>query len=134
VSRGRPGTRRTRNVIGIIAVIGVIGSGAVLFGLGLSGFANVHALAASGVPTLGRVSATSGYGKTSIQVTYQVDGRPGPRSATDSIRSPSPGRGFSIRTADHGLDMGMSPPQSPKDFLMPSPIVLGQAGLMHAAS
>jgi hypothetical protein len=57
-------------------VAGVIGYGAVLFGLGLSGFANAHALAASGVPALARVSATSGYGKNTIQVTYQVNGRP----------------------------------------------------------
>ena len=55
---------------------GVVGYGAVLLGLGISGFANVHALATSGVPAVARVTATSGYGKTSIQVTYQVDGRP----------------------------------------------------------
>ena len=55
MSRGRPGTRRARTVIGIIAVIGVTGSGAVLLGLGLSGFANAHALATSGVPALARV-------------------------------------------------------------------------------
>jgi hypothetical protein len=76
MSRRRPGSRRARNVIGIIIMVGLIGYGAVVLGLGLSGFANVHTLATSGVPALGRVSATSGYGKTSIQVTYQVDGRP----------------------------------------------------------
>ncbi len=76
MSRRRPVSRRARNIIGIIVMIGVIGYGGVLLGLGLSGFANVHTLATSGVPALGRVSATSGYGKTSIQVTYQVDGRP----------------------------------------------------------
>ncbi len=63
-------------MIGVIIMAGLIGYGAVLLGLGLSGFANVHTLATSGVLALGRVSATSGYGKTSIQVTYQVDGRP----------------------------------------------------------
>ena len=57
-------------------MVGVVGYGAVLLGLGISGFANVHTLATSGVPVVGRVSATSGYGKTSVQVTYQVDGRP----------------------------------------------------------
>ena len=76
MSRGRPGSRRARKVIGVVMVIGLIGYGAVLLGLGLSGFANAHALATSGVPAVGRVSATSGYGKTSIQVTYRVDGRP----------------------------------------------------------
>ena len=53
----------------------MIGYGAILLGLGLSGFANAHALATRGVPALARVSATSGYGKNTIQVTYQVDGR-----------------------------------------------------------
>lgn len=57
-------------------VAGVIGYGAVLLGLGLSGFANAHALATSGVPALARVSATRGYGRNTIQVTYQVNGRP----------------------------------------------------------
>ena len=76
MSRGRPGSRRARNVIGVIIMVGVAGYGAVLLGLGISGFANVHTLATSGVPVVGRVSATSGYGKTSIQVTYQVGGRP----------------------------------------------------------
>jgi hypothetical protein len=76
VSRGRPGSRRARKVIGVVMVIGLIGYGAVLLGLGLSGFANAHALATSGVPALARVSATSGYGKNTIQVTYQVHGRP----------------------------------------------------------
>jgi hypothetical protein len=76
VSRGRPGTRRARNVIRIIAVIVMTGSGAGLLGLGLSGFANAHALATSGVPALARVSATHGYGRNTIAVTYQVNGRP----------------------------------------------------------
>jgi hypothetical protein len=76
VSRRRPGSRRARKVIGVIMVVGLIGYGAVLLGLGRSGFANAHALATGGVPAVGRVSATSGYGKNTIQVTYQVNGRP----------------------------------------------------------
>lgn len=76
MSRRRPGSRRARKVLGIIVAVGVIGYGAVLLGLGLSGFANAHALATRGVPALARVSATSGYGKNTIQVTYLVSGRP----------------------------------------------------------
>jgi hypothetical protein len=76
VSRRRPVSKRARNVIGIIIAVGVVGYGAIMLGLGLSGFANVHALASRGVPAVGRVSATSGYGKNTIQVTYQVNGRP----------------------------------------------------------
>jgi hypothetical protein len=75
VSRRRPVSKRARNVIGIIIAVGVVGYGAIMVGLGLSGFANVHALASRGVPAVGRVSATSGYGKNTIQVTYQVNGR-----------------------------------------------------------
>jgi hypothetical protein len=59
-------------VIGIIMVCGVTIYGAVSVGLGISGFVNAHALATSGVPTIGRVTATSGYGKNTIQVTYLV--------------------------------------------------------------
>ena len=76
MSRRRPISKRARNVIGIIMGVGVIGYGAVLLGLGLSGFANAHALATSGVPALARVSATRGYGRNTIGVTYQVNGRP----------------------------------------------------------
>jgi hypothetical protein len=76
VSRGRPGRRRAGKVVGGIMVTGLIGYGAVLLGLGLSGFANAHALATSGAPALARVSATSGYGKNTIQVTYQVHDHP----------------------------------------------------------
>jgi len=49
--------------------------GAVLVGLGISGFVNEHELAAGGVPAVGRVTATSGYGKNAIQVTYRAGGR-----------------------------------------------------------
>jgi hypothetical protein len=76
VSRRRPTSKRARNVLGIIVGAGVIGYGAVLLGLGLSGFANAHALATSGVPALARVSATHGYGRNTIGVTYRVNGRP----------------------------------------------------------
>jgi hypothetical protein len=75
VRRGRSLSPRTRTVIGIILVAGLTGYGAVMLGLGVSGFINAHALASSGVPTFGRVTATSGYGNDTIQVTYQADGR-----------------------------------------------------------
>ena len=48
MSRQRPISKRARNVIGIIMGVGVIGYGAVLLGLGLSGFANAHTLATRG--------------------------------------------------------------------------------------
>jgi hypothetical protein len=73
--RRRPVSRRARTVIGMIIVAGLTIYGAVMLGLGISGFFNAHALATSGVPTLARVTATSGYGKDTIQVTYQVNGR-----------------------------------------------------------
>lgn len=75
MSRQRPGSRRARNVIGIIVVAGLTIYGAVLFGLGISGFVNEHALATSGRPALAQVTATSGYGNNTIQVTYPADGR-----------------------------------------------------------
>jgi hypothetical protein len=62
-------------VIGIIVLAGLTIYGAVSLGLGISGFVNSRELAASGVPAVARVTATSGYGKDTIQVTYQVDGR-----------------------------------------------------------
>jgi hypothetical protein len=67
--------RRTNTVIGIILLAGIVIYGAVSLGLGISGFVNEHELAAGGVPAVGRVTATSGYGKNTIQVTYPVDGR-----------------------------------------------------------
>ena len=76
MSRRRPVSGRARNVIGVVMMAGVIIYGAVMLGLGISGFANTRALATSGVPALARVTATSGYGKATIQVTYQVKGRP----------------------------------------------------------
>jgi hypothetical protein len=71
----RPASRRARNVIGIIIAAGLTIYGAVMLGLGVSAFSNEHALATSGVPAVAQVTATSGYGKDAIQVTYQVDGR-----------------------------------------------------------
>ena len=62
-------------MIGIILLAGLTIYGAVSLGLGISGFVNSHELATSGVPTVARVTATSGYGKDTIQVTYLVDGR-----------------------------------------------------------
>jgi TRAP-type C4-dicarboxylate transport system permease small subunit len=71
VSRGRPGTRRARKVVGVIIMVGVVGYGAVLLGLGISGFANVHTLATSGVPVVGRVSATgSAWADTIVGVIF----------------------------------------------------------------
>jgi Protein of unknown function (DUF3592) len=74
VRRRRLG-RRAGPVIGIIMLAGLTIYGAVLLGLGISGFVNEHELATSGVPAVARVTATSGYGKNTIQVSYQVDGR-----------------------------------------------------------
>jgi Protein of unknown function (DUF3592) len=71
----RPASRRVRNLIGIVIAAGFTIYGAVELGLGISAFINEHALATSGVPTVARVTATSGYGNDTIQVTYQVDGR-----------------------------------------------------------
>jgi hypothetical protein len=73
--RRRRLSKRTNTVIGIIVMAGLVIYGAVSLGLGISGFVNEHELATSGVPTVARVTATSGYGKNAIQVTYQADGR-----------------------------------------------------------
>jgi hypothetical protein len=68
-------SKRTSTVIGIIVMAGLIIYGAVSLGLGISGFVNSHELATSGLPAVARVTATSGYGKDTIQVTYQAGGR-----------------------------------------------------------
>ena len=73
--RRRRLSRRANTVIGIILLAGMTIYGAVSIGLGISGFVNSRELATSGVPTIARVTATSGYGKDTIQVTYQVNGR-----------------------------------------------------------
>lgn len=79
MSRRRQGGRRqggrARNVIGVILAAGMTIYGAVMLGLGVSAFVNEHALAASGRMANARVTATSGYGDNTIQVTYQVSGR-----------------------------------------------------------
>jgi hypothetical protein len=73
--RRRRLSRRANTVIGLVLLAGLTIYGAVSVGLGISGFVNEHELATSGVPTVARVTATSGYGKDTIQVTYQVNGR-----------------------------------------------------------
>jgi hypothetical protein len=73
--RRRRLSKRANTVIGVILLAGLIIYGAVSLGLGISGFVNEHELAASGVSAVGRVTATSGYGKNTIQVTYQAGGR-----------------------------------------------------------
>jgi Protein of unknown function (DUF3592) len=75
MSRRQPVSRRVRNVIGIIVIVGLTIYGAVLLGLGVSGFVNAHALASSGKPALAEVTATSGYGENTIQVSYPVNGQ-----------------------------------------------------------
>jgi Protein of unknown function (DUF3592) len=73
--RRRRLSRRANTVIGLVLLAGLTIYGAVSVGLGISGFVNEHELATSGVPAVARVTATSGYGKDTIQVTYQVNGR-----------------------------------------------------------
>ena len=73
--RRRRISRRANLVIVAILLAGIVIYGAVLVGLGISGFVNSRELAVSGVPAVGRVTATSGYGKNTIQVTYRVGGR-----------------------------------------------------------
>jgi len=74
VSRRRGGTR-TRIVIGVIAIVDLTVYGAVLLGSGVFDFGNERALASRGVPTVATVTATSGYGRDTIQVSYGVHGR-----------------------------------------------------------
>lgn len=62
-------------MIGAILVAGLVIYGAVMLGLGISGFVNERELVTSGVPATAQVSATSGYGKNTVQVTYPVHGR-----------------------------------------------------------
>ena len=62
-------------MIGIVVAAAVLVYGAVLLGLGISGLHNEHALAASGVPAVAQVSATHGYGRDTIQVTFVAGAR-----------------------------------------------------------
>jgi hypothetical protein len=82
-------------VIGLVMVVGLTIYGAVLLGLGISGFVNESALASSGVPAIARVSATSGYGADTIQVTYpagghQVQGTVGADPGSVQVGEPLP--------------------------------------------
>jgi hypothetical protein len=72
---GRP-RRRSGKISGVIRVAIFVVAGVVLLGLGISGLHNRDVLVAHGVPAVARVSATSGYGRDTIQVTYPVRGRP----------------------------------------------------------
>jgi hypothetical protein len=71
---GRP-RRRRRRPFAIIraAILPVIG--VILLVLGIEGLHNHQVLVTQGVPALARVSATSGYGRDTIQVSYPVRGR-----------------------------------------------------------
>ena len=62
-------------MIGVIVIAGLTVYGAVLLGSGVSNFGNEHALASGGMPALATVTATSGYGRDTIQVSYDVHGR-----------------------------------------------------------
>ena len=73
MSHRRRGSR-LRNAIGIVLLAGTIIYGGVVLGLGISAFHNEQALSAHGVPAIARVTATSGYGRDTIGVTYPVDG------------------------------------------------------------
>lgn len=66
---------RFRNAVGIVLVAGTTSYGGVLLGLGIAAFHNEQALSAHGAPAVAQVTATSGYGRDTIQVTYPVDGR-----------------------------------------------------------
>ena len=74
-ARRRRRRRRVGRVIGIVVAAAVLVYGAVLLGLGISGLHNEHALAASGVPAVAQVSATHGYGRDTIQVTFVAGAR-----------------------------------------------------------
>ena len=70
----RPGRQRGK-IFGIIrAAIFPVG-GVIFLGLGISGLHNHHVLVTQGVPAMARVSAASGYGRNTIQVSYPVGGR-----------------------------------------------------------
>jgi Protein of unknown function (DUF3592) len=76
---GRRGSRRGSRRPGIVSVLRAAVfpvTGAILLGLGISGLHNEHSLVTRGVPVVARVSATHGYGRDAIQVSYLVHGRP----------------------------------------------------------
>ena len=71
---GRP-RRSSGKIAGVIRVAIFVVTGVVFLGLGISGLHNRDVLVAHGVPALAQVSATSGYGRDTIQVSYLVRGR-----------------------------------------------------------
>lgn len=71
-----PAPRRRRRSVLVIARAAVFPVfGIVLLALGISGLHNAHEIGAHGVPVTARVSATSGYGRDTIQVSYPAGGR-----------------------------------------------------------
>ena len=68
-------SRQARTVLSLISLAVLVITGAVMLGLGISGYINAHTLASSGQLALAQVTATSGYGDDTIQVTYEVNGR-----------------------------------------------------------
>jgi hypothetical protein len=60
---------------GIIRAAIFLVSGVVLLSLGISGLHDHHVLVAQGARAVARVTATSGYGRDTIQVSYPVGGR-----------------------------------------------------------
>ncbi len=68
-------SRQARTVLSIISLAILIITGAVMLGLGISGYINAHTLASSGQVAFAQVTATTGYGDDTIQVTYEVSGR-----------------------------------------------------------
>jgi uncharacterized protein DUF3592 len=71
---GRP-RRRQGKIAGIIRAAIFLVGGVIFLSLGISGLHNHHVLVAHGVRALARVTATSGYGRNTIQVSYPVGGR-----------------------------------------------------------
>jgi hypothetical protein len=69
------GTGRPRSRLKIIWAVSVPVIGVIILGFGISGLHNHDVLVAQGVPVVARVSATSGYGRNTIQVSYPVGGR-----------------------------------------------------------
>jgi Protein of unknown function (DUF3592) len=72
---GRPRRRRGRPFAIISAAMFPV-IGLILLILGIVGLHNHQVLVTQGVPVLAQVSATSGYGRNTVQVSYPVRGRP----------------------------------------------------------
>jgi len=73
-SRRRDG-RRPGKIVSVLRAAVFPVAGAILLGLGISGLHNEHSLVTEGLPAIARVSATHGYGRDAIQVSYLVKGR-----------------------------------------------------------